>query len=341
MENAGRKPPISFDAQSCPFCNDWSVALQAKEQLKSQEIKSQTILVRTDRFKRHVAAHLEQLAIFAIPRATEDDGEDKRSPADSLGSTITDLSGSGIQESRPAHGEGSLEGRSADDEDLPNADEGRDDDPSSPGQYARGSKFPPIFDISGTSTNKFRNVNVTDNIRPPFPSIVNAIQNVRLSDLTQEERTILIPSQEQVEQQIAISKAEWTAQEQKPFVDSEVSHMAPWVRDLLQARNEEDETSVSNSPNRRGKDAKLNEGGNMATATSTEELVEDRGATYKRVRGLFNLPTQNRRPKVGHPGFETVNTAQNKRNSGSVDSSSRKQHAKMQTTSSEKLVHEQ
>lgn len=79
----------------------------------------------------------------------------------------------------------------------------------------------------------------------------------------------------------------------------------------------------------------------MATTTSSEELVKDRGATYKRGEGLFNLPAQNRIPKVGHPGFETVNTAQNKKDNNSVDSSSRKQHAKIQTTSSEKLVHEQ
>ncbi|KAF3076130.1 hypothetical protein CFAM422_001133 [Trichoderma lentiforme] len=305
IEDAGRKAPTSFDAQSCPFCNDWSVALQAKEKLKSQEIKSQTILVRTDRFKRHVAAHLEQLAIFAIPRATEDDGEDKRSLADSLGSNITGLPESEIQESLPTPGKGSLEERSTNDEDLLNADEGRDDDPSSPEQYAMGStyqyamgssgSYPPEIDLSA------------GNLRQPFRSVTDAVQNPDLPSLSQPGRIMGIHPLEHVEEEATIPEAKWTGQEQNSFYGDEVSHMTIRVREKLQASNEESET-------------------NMATTTSSEELVKDRGATYKR---------------VGHPGFETVNTAQNKKDNNSVDSSSRKQHAKIQTTSSEKLVHEQ
>ncbi|KAL7945839.1 hypothetical protein V8C42DRAFT_45430 [Trichoderma barbatum] len=77
MEDSGRKYPTSFKAQGCPFCNDWSAALQEKEKSRFQGIEPQNISVRVSRFKRHVGAHLEQLAIFAIPRAVEDIAGDK------------------------------------------------------------------------------------------------------------------------------------------------------------------------------------------------------------------------------------------------------------------------
>ncbi|PNP50159.1 hypothetical protein THARTR1_09148 [Trichoderma harzianum] len=362
MEDAGRKPPMYFDAQSCPFCDDWSVALQTKDKLKSQEVESQSILVRASQFKRHVAAHLEQLAIFAIPCAKEDGTGDERSSVDSLGSTITDLPESEIQEALPTPGKESLEGRPTDDEDLLNADEGKDDDPSSPS-----------FE---TSTDKFRDVDVANDIRPPSSSAVRDVYSLdrflqgippqegkdddpsrpafsrmvrtlqRFDRLfreipPQEQETMEPPLSEHAEEEAATPEAKWTAQEQNPFYGVEVPHMATWVTEEQQARNEESETSVSNSPSRRGKDAKPNEGEDMATATSSEELVEERDTTYKRVGGLIDLPTQNRIPQVGHSGFGTVNTAQNKKNSDSVDSSNRKQHTKMQTMFSEKLVHEQ
>lgn len=243
MEDAGKKPPISLDPQSCPFCDDWSVALQAKENLESQEIKNQTILVRTERFKRHVAAHLEQLAIFAIPRATEDDGEDKRSLADSLGSNITGLPESELQESLPTPGEGSLEERSTNDEDLLNADEGRDGDPSSPEQYAMGSSgsYPPEIDISA------------GNLRQPFRSVTDAVQNPDLPSLSQPGRIMGIHPLEHVEEEATIPEAKWTGQEQNSFYGDEVSHMTIRVREKLQAFNEESETSMFNSTNRRGK----------------------------------------------------------------------------------------
>ncbi|EHK17604.1 uncharacterized protein TRIVIDRAFT_116979, partial [Trichoderma virens Gv29-8] len=83
MEDAGRKCPTSFTAQSCPFCDDWSPAHQEKGKSTSQDIGPQKISVRGSRFKRHVGAHLEQLAIFAVPRATEDDTGNDRSSVNS------------------------------------------------------------------------------------------------------------------------------------------------------------------------------------------------------------------------------------------------------------------
>ncbi|KAL6695032.1 hypothetical protein J3F84DRAFT_399904 [Trichoderma pleuroticola] len=377
MEDAGRRAPVSLEASTCPFCDDWSVALQTKDKSKSQEIEGKSILVRASQFKRHVAAHLEQLAIFAIPCAKEDGTGDERSSVDSLGSTITDLPESEIQEALLTPGEESLEGRPTDDEDLLNADEGKDDDPSSPEQSARRPTYPITVPKSfETSTNKFRDVDVANDIRPPFSSAVRDVYNLdrfvqrippqegKDDDLSreafsrmvrtmqrfnrlfqeippQEQETMEPPLPEHVEEEAATPEAKWTAQEQNPVYGVEVPHMATWVAEEQQARNEESETSVSNSPSRCGKDAKPNEGEDMATATSSEERVEERGTTYKRVRVLVDLPTQNRIPQVDHSGFGTVNTAQNKKNSDSVDSSNRKQHTKMQTMFSENLVHEQ
>lgn len=123
MEDAGRRAPVSLEASSCPFCDDWSVALQTKDKSKTQDIEGKSVLVCTSQFKRHVAAHLEQLAIFAIPCAKEDNTADERSSINSLGSTIANLSELGVQEEPQTSGEEWLEGRLPDDEDLPNTDE--------------------------------------------------------------------------------------------------------------------------------------------------------------------------------------------------------------------------
>lgn len=67
---AGRKVQRSFTAADCPFCDEWEAA-----RIQSCGSAAVTGL----QLKRHVATHLEQLAIFAIPRAAGDFAKDKSS----------------------------------------------------------------------------------------------------------------------------------------------------------------------------------------------------------------------------------------------------------------------
>lgn len=88
LESAGRKYPTIIKAQSCPFCNDWSVALREKRISAGQATEGKDIVVDIGRFRKHLAAHLEQLAIFAIPRATEDEDDGQENSSHSSVSTL-------------------------------------------------------------------------------------------------------------------------------------------------------------------------------------------------------------------------------------------------------------
>ncbi|KAM6529144.1 hypothetical protein FALCPG4_007292 [Fusarium falciforme] len=93
LEDAGRVSTFSLTARDCPFCDEWADKLQRKRDEQFHYIASvrafQDISVSISRFKRHVATHQEQLAIFALPRATKDE------IAHGEGSLISSLSGNG------------------------------------------------------------------------------------------------------------------------------------------------------------------------------------------------------------------------------------------------------
>lgn len=76
--DAGRQTQTRFQARDCPFCDDWAENLRQVADPKGkrpvQGGADNDVLVSATRFKRHVAVHQEQLAIFAIPRATEESG---------------------------------------------------------------------------------------------------------------------------------------------------------------------------------------------------------------------------------------------------------------------------
>lgn len=87
LEAAGQRAPQVFKPQDCPFCDDWAEALRRKHATLRQPELAFEYTVTADRFKRHVAMHQEQLAIFAIPRAEGGDGTpDSGSVAGSLSS---------------------------------------------------------------------------------------------------------------------------------------------------------------------------------------------------------------------------------------------------------------
>ena len=73
--NASKQAVDRLDATACPLCN-WEPALRAK----NLQIASEDILVVTpDQFRRHLGYHMEQLALFALPRSHDDECDDAES----------------------------------------------------------------------------------------------------------------------------------------------------------------------------------------------------------------------------------------------------------------------
>ncbi|KAF5696850.1 ankyrin repeat [Fusarium mundagurra] len=82
LEDASQDPAIHLRARDCPFCDEWAEKLGTKCIPSIPDI--QDAVVSIARFKRHVATHQEQLAIFALPRAiAEDETVDKESTLNS------------------------------------------------------------------------------------------------------------------------------------------------------------------------------------------------------------------------------------------------------------------
>ncbi|KAI1375813.1 hypothetical protein F4677DRAFT_101599 [Hypoxylon crocopeplum] len=69
----GRVVPTHFKARDCPFCDIWAEVLESRSHrgTESLTLEDGQILVSRSRFKRHVATHQEQLAIFVIPSSSE------------------------------------------------------------------------------------------------------------------------------------------------------------------------------------------------------------------------------------------------------------------------------
>ncbi|KAI0886876.1 uncharacterized protein GGS22DRAFT_158908 [Annulohypoxylon maeteangense] len=68
LAEAGRVVPTQLDARDCPFCDEWAREIISRRLENSQSqthTNGQTVVSRS-RFKRHVATHQEQLAIFVI-----------------------------------------------------------------------------------------------------------------------------------------------------------------------------------------------------------------------------------------------------------------------------------
>lgn len=63
---------VKVPASECPFCEDWEQRLRAiNPHIPSSEI----LVVTPSQFQHHVGEHMEQLALFAIPRGHMGDGD--------------------------------------------------------------------------------------------------------------------------------------------------------------------------------------------------------------------------------------------------------------------------
>ena len=72
-----RKPVDQILVRECPCCSEWVDRLQDRGALNntSSDASSNVLGVVPTVFKRHLASHLEQLALFAIPIVSADEGE--------------------------------------------------------------------------------------------------------------------------------------------------------------------------------------------------------------------------------------------------------------------------
>lgn len=77
LVKACQKPVDKIPASTCPFCDEWEPRLRGLNQHMSAD---EILVVTPQQFRHHVGSHMEQLALFAIPRGYKEDGD-----ADSAG----------------------------------------------------------------------------------------------------------------------------------------------------------------------------------------------------------------------------------------------------------------
>ena len=87
LVQASQEVPEHFPAASCPFCSDWENHLRENN---TQISEDDIIAVTARQFRNHLAQHMEQLALFAIPRG-HSETEDADS-ADVAAGSVADLS---------------------------------------------------------------------------------------------------------------------------------------------------------------------------------------------------------------------------------------------------------
>ena len=95
--------PSQFRARDCPFCDDWSIILEQRANPKGKRVDTgttQDVFVPAAKFKRHVATHQEQLAIFVVPRSSDPGADtDENIGSDNLdAASLTDISNNSTEE---------------------------------------------------------------------------------------------------------------------------------------------------------------------------------------------------------------------------------------------------
>jgi pentatricopeptide repeat protein len=89
LGEASRRSIDRISASDCPFCQEW----EAKLRLANPNISADEIVVVTPiQFRQHVGAHMQQLALFSIPRGFLEDDADAKSVT-SLGNFQSSIAG--------------------------------------------------------------------------------------------------------------------------------------------------------------------------------------------------------------------------------------------------------
>jgi ankyrin repeat protein len=89
LSEASRRSIDHIPASDCPFCQEWEVKLRlANPNISADEI----VAVTPIQFRHHVGAHMQQLALFSVPRDFLEGDADTKSVT-SLGNTLSDIAG--------------------------------------------------------------------------------------------------------------------------------------------------------------------------------------------------------------------------------------------------------
>ncbi|KAF2786116.1 hypothetical protein K505DRAFT_290268 [Melanomma pulvis-pyrius CBS 109.77] len=75
---ASRRPIDRIPASDCPFCDEWETKLRG---VNSDIANNEAVVVTPSQFRHHVGSHMQQLALFAIPRGHLEDDADVGSAA--------------------------------------------------------------------------------------------------------------------------------------------------------------------------------------------------------------------------------------------------------------------
>jgi hypothetical protein len=67
-----QKPVDKLLPSACPFCDEWEDRLR---EINKHMSPDETLVVTPQQFRHHVGSHMEQLALFAIPRGYKEDGD--------------------------------------------------------------------------------------------------------------------------------------------------------------------------------------------------------------------------------------------------------------------------
>lgn len=74
ISSASQRSQDTLPAQDCPFCDEWAESLRADNPIPEGMAALEAVAtVDPAQFRRHVASHQEQLALFALPRRSGDD----------------------------------------------------------------------------------------------------------------------------------------------------------------------------------------------------------------------------------------------------------------------------
>lgn len=76
LSEASKRSVENLPASDCPFCNEWEPKLR---QANPEITQSEEIVVTPTQFRQHVGSHMQQLALFAIPRGHLEDDADELS----------------------------------------------------------------------------------------------------------------------------------------------------------------------------------------------------------------------------------------------------------------------
>jgi len=95
-----QRPHAKIPASACPFCTEWEVLLRQKNSTRESLDPSSVLVVEAREFSKHVAFHMEELALFALPVRYDDSGSNE-GRSDRVPSNQADMQDSSV--SRGTH----------------------------------------------------------------------------------------------------------------------------------------------------------------------------------------------------------------------------------------------